>query len=88
MEIAIEVTDYELRQKYKSLCFRLGKDEDAENLPKLRDKLIRKIGALAFEEIHDYYSENKTPDFNLEYIHCRLFSESQNSKQTPLFRVG
>ena len=35
-----------------------------------------------------FYSENKTPDFNLEYIHCRLFSESQNSKQTPLFRVG
>ncbi len=52
------VTVEELRSKYQHLCYSLGRDEEAENIPE-ESELVKKIGSLTFDWMHEYVLQYK-----------------------------
>lgn len=44
-----------LRKEYIGLCYSLGKDKEAESMPKSRGDLVKKIQELKFEWLHEYH---------------------------------
>lgn len=50
-----ERTLQELTERYQELCYGLGRDKDARDVPNSREELIKRLGELNFEWYHEYH---------------------------------
>ena len=55
METEIRKQYGNLVREYKELCFSLGRDDEAGNIPDTRDELVNEIKELNFEWLHEFH---------------------------------